>query len=108
MDIVTRGEGFGSSYADVALAVAGTRGGQPGHIGHGTASFFVTFVEDKDHIRGGGRTTPMQAVQACCQGLISGGVASFLYEVSRPGAGTDRSHTAGWRYNVCTSCICPC
>src|ERR687887_615791 len=75
----------------------GRAGGQPGHIGHGTASFCVTFVEDKDRAEGGGHTTPVQAVQACCQGLLSGCIASFLYEVSSPGAGTDRSHTAGWR-----------
>jgi hypothetical protein len=85
----------------------GRAGGQPGHIGHDIASFFLTFVQDKGRAGGGGRTTPVQAVQACCQGLISGCVTSFLYEVSSPGAGTDRSHTAGWRYNVCTSCICP-
>ena len=32
----------------------------------------------------------------------------LLYEVSSPGAGTDRSHAAGCRYSVCTSCIRPC
>jgi hypothetical protein len=31
-----------------------------------------------------------------------------LYEVSRPGTGTARSHTAGCRYRVCTSCMRPC
>jgi hypothetical protein len=35
-------------------------------------------------------------------------LASFLYEVSRRGIGTARSHAAGCRYKVCTSCICPC
>jgi len=28
--------------------------------------FFVAFVEDKGRAGGGGRTTPVQAVQACC------------------------------------------
>src|SRR5262249_50634367 len=32
----------------------------------------------------------------------------LLYEVSSPGTGTARSHTAGCRYRVCTSCMRPC
>src|SRR6266851_3879000 len=35
-------------------------------------------------------------------------LALLLYEVSRRGIGTARSHAAGCRYKVCTSCIRPC
>ena len=35
-------------------------------------------------------------------------LVSLLYEVSSPGAGTDRSHAPGCRYNVLTSCMRPC
>src|SRR5262249_8089403 len=35
-------------------------------------------------------------------------LASLLYDVSRCGMGTARSHAAGCRYKVCTSCMRPC
>src|SRR5215813_4327204 len=35
-------------------------------------------------------------------------LVSLLYEVSSPGAGTERSHAPGWRYKVWTSCMRPC
>ncbi len=39
----------------------------------------------------------------------SGSASScLLSEVSSPGAGTDRSHAPGCRYNVLTSCMRPC
>src|SRR5215831_3637517 len=36
------------------------------------------------------------------------GLGYLLYDVSSPGAGTERSHTAGCRYMVVISCIRPC
>src|SRR5947208_3624764 len=57
---------------------------------------------------GGGRTTPLQAIEACCRGHAWVCLVCLLYEVSSRGAGTARSHTAGCRYNVWTSCMRPC
>src|SRR5262249_32677471 len=34
-------------------------------------------------------------------------LVSLLYDVSSPGAGTERSHTAGCRYTVLISCMRP-
>src|SRR5215467_9347586 len=36
------------------------------------------------------------------------GLVYLLYDVSSPGAGTERSHTAGCRYTVLISCMHPC
>ncbi len=43
--------------------------------------FFVAFVEDKGRAGGGGRTTPVQAVQACCPSHTH----ALLYRVSLRG-----------------------
>ena len=56
---------FGAPTLKLPSLWQGRAGGQHGYSGHGTASFFVAFVEDKGRAGGGGRTTPVQAVQAC-------------------------------------------
>src|SRR5215510_9286114 len=81
----------------------GRRHGRVVHVpvpGHATAS--LTTPEPRArHLGGaGGRTTPLQAVEACRPGYKLGLPRLLLYEVSSLGMGTDRSHTAGWRYTV--------
>ncbi len=56
---------FGAHTLTLPSLWQGRAGGQHGHLGHGTTSFFVAFVEDKGRAGGGGRTPPVQAVQAC-------------------------------------------
>jgi hypothetical protein len=67
LGILLREEGaFGAHTLKLPSLWQGRAGGQPGHIGHGTTSFFVAVVENKGRAGGGGRTTPVQVVQACC------------------------------------------
>ena len=39
-----------------------------GNTGYGTASFVVSYARDRCLVGGCGRTTPLQAAQACCEG----------------------------------------
>lgn len=85
----------------------GCAGGIWGHTGYETASLVVASSRDKSRAGGGGRTTPVQAVQACRDSHARDLPAVLLYEVSSRGMGTARFHTAGWRYRVWTKCMCP-
>src|SRR4030095_15446206 len=62
MDIVTRGGGFWSPYAEVAIAVAGACGWSTWSYRSWHHLVFRRLCGGQGPCRGGGRTTPVQAV----------------------------------------------
>ena len=89
----------------------GSRGGWVAHgpvPGHETASLTPSSPQSRRLGEACGRTTPLQTAQACCLGDEQSYRVALLYDVSSPGAGTERSHTLGCRYTVWINCMRPC
>src|SRR5689334_9812801 len=107
--ILLREEGaFGAHTLTLPSLWQGRAGGQHGHIGHGTTSFFVAFVEDKGRAGAVDAPHPSRRSRPAVRATHARCCIACLYEVSSRGMDPARSHTAGWRYSVSTSCICPC